>query len=166
MTGEKKIFIGIIILTVIALAGAIFFLTKSSPAKPNLEKTVGAKIETLETSFDFKDIQYSNGHAIHEFKIKNTGDKQLQVANLKTSCTCTQTYLKSTKGNGPSFSMHSQSDWVGKLAPGEEAAVVVDFDPAFHGPSGVGPISRIVSFETNDPDKPYVEFNFSGNVVK
>lgn len=166
MTGEKKLFIGIIMVTVVALVGAIFFLTKSAPSKPNLVKTVGAKIETPETNFDFKDIPYSGGYAIHEFKIKNAGDKELQIANLKTSCSCTQTYLKTAKGDGPQFSMHSGSSWIGKLAPGEEAVIVSDFDPAFHGPSGVGPISRIVSFETNDPDKPYVELTFSGNVVK
>lgn len=166
MNGEKKILIGIIAITLLVLGGGIFYLTKSTPSKPVLVETIGAKIETPETNFDFNDIVYSGGDAIHEFKIKNIGDKELQIANLKTSCTCTKTYLKTQAGNGPAFNMHSQSDWIGKLNPGEEASIVADFDPAFHGPNGVGPISRIVSFETNDPDHPYVEFNFSGNVVK
>lgn len=169
MTSEKKILFGIIGVTIIVLFAAIFFLTKSSSSKAVLEKTIGAKLESQETDFDFKDINYSGSHAIHEFKIKNTGDKDLQIANLATSCHCTKVYFKSAKGEGPQFGMKGSSapsDWVGTLSPGEEGSIIADFDPAYHGPQGVGQISRIVSIETNDPDKPYVEFNFSGNVVK
>ncbi|MFA5932883.1 MAG: DUF1573 domain-containing protein [Microgenomates group bacterium] len=169
MSGEKKLLFGIILSTVIILVGAIFFLTKSTPAKIVLEKTTGAKSESLETNYDFKNIAFSGGDAIHEFKIKNIGDKDLQIANLATSCHCTKVYFKSAKEVSPRFGMKgssSASDWVGILSPGEEGQVVADFDPTYHGPQGVGPISRIVSIETNDPDKPYMEFNFSGNVVK
>lgn len=166
---EKKIIIGVILATAAILVGAIFLLGGSSSGKANLEKTVGAKIETPETNFDFKDIPFSGGDAIHEFKVKNVGDRQLSIANLATSCHCTKVYFKSAKGESSRFGMKGASalsDWVGILAPGEEGAVVSDFDPTYHGPQGVGPISRLVSLETNDPDHPYIEFSFSGNVVK
>ena len=52
------------------------------------------------------------------------------------------------------------------LKPKEGAEVVTVFDPAAHGPQGIGPISRLVSFETNDPQNPYIEFSFSAVVVK
>ena len=165
---DKKIIIAVILFTVAILAGAIFFLGKSS-SKASLEKTAGAKIETTETSFDFKDIPYSGGDAIHEFKVKNIGDKPLQIANMVSSCACSKVFLKTPKGEGPKFGMKGMSppsDWTGTLNPGEEGQVVSSFDPTYHGPQGVGPISRSVSFETNDPDKPYVEFSFSGNVIK
>ena len=51
-------------------------------------------------------------------------------------------------------------------SPGETAEIIADFDPAYHGPQGTGPVTRIVSFETNDPDHPYVELGFKGTVVK
>lgn len=166
---DKKIVITIILITMAILAGALFLLGGSSSGKANLQKTVGAKLETLETSFDFKDIPYSGGNAVHEYKIKNIGDKDLQIANIYTSCACSKAFFKSAKGESPKSSMKGMSapsSWTGSLAPGEEGQVVASFDPTYHGPQGVGPISRIVSFETNDPDRPYAELTFSGNVIK
>lgn len=137
--------------------------------KASVEKTTGAKVQTFESSFDFKDVKYSGGNVKHEFKIKNPGTSDLTIANMATSCMCTTVYLKVGDKKGPAFGMNghsSESGWTGVLKPGEEGQVVTVFDPTAHGPAGVGPISRIVSFETNDPDRPYVEFSFSGNVVK
>lgn len=167
---DKKIIIGVIIITLAILGGSAFFIGNSpSTTKATLQKTIGARLETPETSFDFKNILYSGGNAIHEFKIKNIGDKDLEIANMNTSCACSKVYFRSAKGESPKFSMKGMSppsSWKGILAPGEEGVVVTDFDPAYHGPQGIGPISRIASFETSDLDHPYVEFTFSGNVVK
>jgi len=167
---DKKILIVIAVVTLAILGGAMFFLSNTqSSSKAVIQKTAGAKIETPETNFDFKDIPYSGGDAIHEYKVKNTGDKDLEIANMNTSCACSKAYFKSAKGESPKFSMKGMSapsSWKGILLPGEEGIVITDFDPTYHGPQGVGPISRIVSFETNDPDHPYIELSFSGNVVK
>ena len=46
------------------------------------------------------------------------------------------------------------------------AVVNVVFDPMFHGPQGTGPITRIVSFDTNDSGNRTVEFRLTGNVVR
>ena len=140
-----------------------------SPSKASLEKTAGTKLQTSETNFDFKDVPYSGGNVQHGFPIKNIGDKELKIANLATSCMCTRVFLKNGKGDGPQFGMkghESVSEWMGVLSPGEEGQIVAIFDPTAHGPQGVGPISRAVSFETNDPDHPYVELGFKGTVVK
>ncbi|MDO8638226.1 MAG: DUF1573 domain-containing protein [Candidatus Daviesbacteria bacterium] len=167
---DKKILIVIAIITLAILGGAIAFLSSTpSSSKAVIQKILGAKIETPETNFDFKDIPYSGGNAVHEFKVKNIGDKDLEIANMNTSCACSKVYFKSGKGESSKFSMKGMtapSSWKGILAPGEEGVIIASFDPTYHGPSAIGPISRIVSFETNDPDHPSVEFNFSGNVVK
>lgn len=168
---NTKVIIGIIVATAVILVGAVMLLgnTSSGSVKGALEKVAGAKVEAVENNFDFKDIPYSGGNAIHEFKIKNSGDKDLKIGNMATSCMCTKVYLKTESGNGPEFGMkgHSaSSDWTGTVAPGKEGSVVAVFDPTAHGPEGVGPMSRIISFETNDPGHPYMEFTFSGNVVK
>ncbi|OGH17666.1 MAG: hypothetical protein A3C22_02190 [Candidatus Levybacteria bacterium RIFCSPHIGHO2_02_FULL_37_10] len=165
---DKKFIIGIVLFTLLIIGGAIFYGNNSS-SKAAVEKTSGAKIQTFEEDFDFKEIKYDGGNAKHPFKIKNVGTKDLTIANMVTSCMCTEVYLKTKTGESPKFGMKghaTESKWTGSLRLGEEAEVVVDFDPTAHGPQGVGPISRIVSFETNDPDKPYVEFSFSGNVIK
>ena len=165
---DKKILIGIIAVTLVVVGGGTFLLS-NGPTKAVVEKTQGAKLETKETSFDFKEIPYSGRKAEHAFLIKNTGNKDLEIANLSTSCMCTVTYFQSGKEMSAQFGMKGMtqpSDWKGILKPQEEAKIVAVFDQAFHGPQGVGPVSRLVSFETNDPDKPYVEFTFSGTVVK
>lgn len=165
---DKKVIIIISSLTVLVLGGGVM-LMGGQTQKASVEKTTGAKVQTFESSFDFKDVKYSGGNVKHEFKIKNPGTSDLTIANMATSCMCTTVYLKVGDKKGPAFGMNghsSESGWTGVLKPGEEGQVVTVFDPTAHGPAGVGPISRIVSFETNDPDRPYVEFSFSGNVVK
>ncbi len=165
---DKKVIIIISLLTVLVLGGGVMIMGGQTQ-KASVEKTSGAKIQTFESSFDFKDVKYSEGNVKHEFKIKNNGTKDLTVANMATSCMCTKVYLQVGDNKSPEFGMkgHSSSSaWKGVLKAGEEGQIIAVFDPTAHGPAGVGPISRIVSFETNDPDKPYVEFAFSGNVVK
>lgn len=164
---DKKIIIGGILFTILIIGGGIYYSNNTQGA--TIEKTQGAKVQTFESSFDFKDIPYNGGLAEHPYKIKNTGSKDLTIANMSTSCMCTKVFLKTAKAEGPEFGMKgmsSASSWIGVLKPGEEGSVVAVFDPTAHGPQGVGPISRIVSFETNDPDHPYIEFSFSGTVVK
>ncbi len=65
----------------------------------------------------------------------------------------------------PNFGMHSNSSWLGEVEPDQGAELVVTFDPAFHGPSGTGQISRIVTVETNDQNNPTLEFKLSANVI-
>lgn len=165
---NTKIVIGTVLISILLLIGAVFLLS-SSPSKPKLEKNNGSKIQVLEKSFDFKEISYSGGVASHSYVIKNIGDSVLQVANLATSCMCTKSYVQTPSAVSPKASMKGMSkssSWVGVLKPGESGEIVAEFDPAFHGPQGVGPISRNISFETNDPDNPYVELSFSGVVKK
>lgn len=165
---DKRIATGIVIVTLIILGGAVVY-GNNTPTKATVEKTQGAEIQVLEKDFDFKEIKYNDGNVSHAYKIKNTGSKDLTIANMLTSCMCTQVYLKTKTAESPKFGMKghaAESRWTGILKPGEEGEIVVIFDPTAHGPSGVGPISRFVSMETNDPENPYVEFSFNGNVVK
>ncbi|MBI4036330.1 DUF1573 domain-containing protein [Candidatus Daviesbacteria bacterium] len=169
MNTTTKIVIAIVIFSAVLVGGAAYFLAGSSSSKPVLEKTTGAKLETPELSFDFKDIAFGGGIVTHAFPIKNLGDKDLQIANMATSCMCTKVFLKTQSSEGPRAGMKGmskQNSWTGTLKPGEVGEIVAEFDPAFHGPSGVGPVDRVVSFETNDPDKPYIELSFKGIVKK
>jgi len=50
-----------------------------------------------------------------------------------------------------------------RIEPGEEASLEVVFDPAAHGPAGVGRIDRIVNLE-NNAGKP-LELVFSATVT-
>ena len=39
-------------------------------------------------------IPYGGGNLIHVFPITNAGTKDLEIANIATSCMCTKAYLK------------------------------------------------------------------------
>ncbi len=165
---DKKI-VALISLFTIAVIGIAVFVFGSGDQKAVVQKTAGAKISIPVSSKSVGDIPYSGGDLIETFAVKNVGDKNLEIANLATSCMCTKAYLKQGSVKGEEFGMKGMSapsSWKGIIKPGETAEVVMDFDPTYHGPSGIGPITRTVSFETNDPDKPYVEVGFDGTVIK
>jgi len=74
--------------------------------------------------------------------------------------------LKTSSQTSPKFKMHEKSSYVFEVNPGETAELIVEFDPAFHGPSGVGPITRTITMNTNDTKNSTLTFNLTGNVVK
>lgn len=162
---DKKIIIGLIIVTLFILGGGIYILSISSaPAK--ITSSQNAKVSVDQKTFDWGNIPYSGGNATKTFSIKNTGTDTLQLTGVKTSCTCTKAQIVIDGKSSPYFSMHATSSWVGEVAPGKEAQLTVIFDPAFHGPTGVGPIERLIDIQTNDIQNPNLEFSLKGVVVK
>ena len=164
----KKFIIGVVGFSVFILAGGIYLFAKT-PSRANLEKEAGAKIGIDHREFSFGTVRLSSGIVVHRYPIKNIGTKDLKIANLASSCACTKVYFKSSTQESPRASMKGMTritDWVGILKPGESAEIIMEFDPNFHGPTGVGKITRSLSFETNDPQTPYAEFSLTGEVVK
>ena len=78
---------------------------------------------------------------------------------------CTEAIVAIDGEKSPIFGMHTRSGWKGVIEPGQTAVVKVVFDPMFHGPQGTGPITRLVSFNTNDSENSTVELRLTGNVV-
>lgn len=105
-----------------------------------------------ESSFDFGEISMAAGKVSHLFAVKNTGSKSVSINKLYTSCMCTTAMLKiGNRIKGP-FGMPGHGFVPGfneSLAPNETAIIDVVFDPAAHGPAGVGPINRAVRVENN-----------------
>lgn len=162
---DKKIIIGLVILTFFVLGGGIYVLSATTvPAK--ITSSQNAKAEVDKKTFDWGNIPYSGGNATKTFTIKNTGSDVLKLTGVKTSCTCTKAQIVIDNKTSPYFSMHSTSSWIGEVNPGKEAQLTVIFDPAFHGPTGVGPVERLISLETNDIQNPNLEFSLTGVVIK
>ena len=168
---DKK-FIAVITVLTLGIIGIAILVSGSSSTtttKATVSKTAGAKISVDHSSKKVGNIPYSGGNLIHVFPIKNAGTKDLEIANIATSCMCTKAYLKQGESKSEGFGMKGMSapsNWKGIIKPGETAEIIADFDPAYHGPQGAGLFSRAVSFETNDPDNPYVEVSFEGEVAK
>lgn len=117
-------------------------------------------------AYDFGTVSMAKGEVAHEFRIKNNGTQEIKIGKIYTSCMCTTAqFIRGEIKKGP-FGMqgHGYIPPVNEsLAPSEEAIVKVVFDPAAHGPAGVGPIKRTVYVE--GVNSRLAEFNFSANVT-
>jgi hypothetical protein len=126
--------------------------------------TAQAKAVVGENSLDWGEFGINEGDKSAFFTIKNEGPDPLQLSNVITSCACTTAQLIMGDKQSPAFGMHNKSAYVFEVPAGQEAQVKVVFDPLFHGPNGVGAISREVKISTNDLAHPELKFMVSGVV--
>ena len=149
----KSTFISIAVVAV--LFGGLIWFSRSGIGTS--DKSVDVKslskgvLAAEETSFDFGTVSMAKGKVSHMFKLKNNSGDSAMVSKVYTSCMCTNaTLIHGDKKMGP-FGMPGHG-FVPKVNDvvnsGEEADVEVVFDPAAHGPAGVGRIDRVVFVET------------------
>lgn len=156
---KKMAFIGIPLMLV--GGGIVFGLINYSPAQT--EGSPKAEINPLE--YEAGDISMADGPVNYTYEIKNNGDGDLKIKDIKTSCMCTTALLRVGEIKSPTFDMHSNTAfWSQKIAPGETGFLDVSFDPAFHGPEGTGQAVRVVYFSTNDPQNEKAEVRLMANV--
>ena len=110
-----------------------------------------------ESKYDFGTISMAKGKVSKDFLLENKSDKNVQIGEVYTSCMCTSVELRvGNKFAGP-FGMQGHG-YTGKanliVKPGETLAVKAIFDPAAHGPSGVGPIERQIVISTGTNQEP------------
>jgi hypothetical protein len=162
---DNKIIFGIIAATILILGGGVFLAQKVT-STPEVVSNSNAQAQVEQTSHDWGTIQLKGGDVRQTFTVANVGTEPLQLHGVQTSCMCTTAKVVINNQTSPSFGMHQKSNWVGEVSTGETAKIEVVFIPDYHGPSGVGPITRQVKVATNDPDSPEIEFLVSANVVK
>ncbi|OGA65051.1 MAG: hypothetical protein A3F77_03545 [Betaproteobacteria bacterium RIFCSPLOWO2_12_FULL_67_28] len=106
------------------------------------------------------------GKVTHLYRFRNAGAEPIVLGKMYTSCMCTTAAL--VKSSGRKFAPvgmpgHTPIPALNEtLQPNEEAMVEVVFDPAAHGPAGIGPIDRVVTIE-NSAGQP-LELAFRANV--
>ncbi|TAL19277.1 DUF1573 domain-containing protein [Patescibacteria group bacterium] len=114
--------------------------------------TATSVLSATEGSYDFGSISMAKGKVTHVFKVKNIGDREVKINKLYTSCMCTSASLLTAGGKQGPFGMpgHAAIPRIDTpLASGGEAEVEVVFDPAAHGPAGVGRIERKIMLEND-----------------
>jgi len=77
----------------------------------------------------------------HEFSIRNTGDRTLELGLISRSCSCTTSFLSATS-----------------IAPGSHSLVQVGYSPE-SGARPFGESSHSIQLSTNDPRIPKVTLN-------
>lgn len=119
--------------------------------KPTLTQT--GKLVVQDAYYDFGTVSMAKGEVSRTFVFTNTSDRSVAVHKLYTSCMCTvATLLYNGERVGP-FGMpgHGFIPAIDKMiAPGATFELEVVFDPAAHGPAGVGAIQRVVTLEEKD----------------
>jgi hypothetical protein len=111
-----------------------------------LAKSPG-RIELSTTNFDFGAI--SNRKAVsQEFTVRNTGQGELSIVGVSTSCGCTTAQIDKQQ-----------------LAPGETAQLTVTFDPLVHN-GATGEFVRVVYVRSDDPDTPEATLTVHVTVVE
>ena len=152
----NAIFYGLITFAVVMVLFGIF-RSRENITRPGTETVrqvaVASPLVSPEPFFNFGNISMAAGKVSHRFRIRNTGDAAINITKMYTSCMCTVATLITQAGTKGPFGMagHGFIPAIAEsIAPGGSAQVEVVFDPAAHGPAGIGPTERIVTVQTNE----------------
>lgn len=172
MDSKKNLFISAIIIFVFIVG--LIWLGKPAQNNGNISDAVSkaqsgaGKIGAGHIDYDFGPVSMAKGKVSHIYKIVNTSSEPTIISKIYTSCMCTVASFTTQDGQkfGP-FGMPGHGGPSGKintaLQPGQEAELEAVFDPAAHGPAGVGAIDRVVYVETSDGQK--LELKFTATVT-
>lgn len=163
MDKRLKILIAAAVILIIAgvVGGIVTYRQDATAGVPRLKLS--------ETNYDFGVVAMSQGIVSHTFKIKNEGQGDLRLSGISTSCMCTTAVLKVGEETSPVFGLHNNPlVWSKKIVPGATADLIVSFDPNAHGPEATGPITRTVSFYSNNGGEEQAKtvILFTADVVK
>ena len=137
----------------------------NSPAKVESPASSGP-LTAKSGKFDFGTVSMAAGKVTHRYWISNAGPDPIVLRKIYTSCMCTTAALVKGGRKFDPYGMpgHGYIPSLNEtLAPKEDAMIEVVFDPAAHGPAGVGPIERVVTIE-NSSAQP-LELAFSAVVT-
>jgi hypothetical protein len=166
MNTDTKIIIGAVVGSLIIIVGGIAMFSNAKPA-PKREDQGTASMSIDKKSEDFGNMKVSDEKRAM-FTITNTGDSILRIWKVATSCDCTAATIKIGDTETPEFSMvgmmnSSLANWLGEVPVGQKAILTVIYRPSVMPVNG--PITRQVTFSTNDPKNPDVEVSIAANVL-
>jgi len=168
--GRNTKIIGGAIAVILVLGGVIIYAqpgpaTKSMTAvemvRADTAINSAGRLTAADTKFSFGPISMARGKVTHRYPIKNAGTEPLLIRKIYTSCMCTTAALVKNGKKSDAYGMpgHTPIPTINvPINPQEEALVEVVFDPAAHGPAGVGPIERVVTLENNAGQPLELEF--------
>lgn len=172
MSKEGKIILAVLVGTILLIGGLAFVMTKSAGGGGSGDKFIqNVEAESLVASpsgiLNLGQVAYGGGIVSKSFEIKNTSASSVKLRKITTSCMCTQAKVviggKETKFYGMEMNgdLNPLVDY--DLPAGATAQVIFDFDPAAHGPQGIGAVDRVITVFF---DVGYKNLEFDGEVVK
>jgi len=163
---SKVLIIGLIIFSLTAIVGSYFFLISGQKPQPvitsySLNDKQRPKVEAKTTFSDLGKMKVSEDKSAN-FKIKNIGQKSLQLSNVSSSCNCTFGQVVINGKESELFGMHNVSDFAGEVLPGKEAIIKVTYRPSIMPVYGA--VEREVYVTTNDPGNSKLVFKVKATV--
>ncbi|MBI2598611.1 DUF1573 domain-containing protein [Candidatus Curtissbacteria bacterium] len=154
MSKINPFILGIIIFLVLVIVGGIVFAYTTADKTPKTYSAESPDRPKAELSASFADLGQMKVSEIKtlDFFLKNTGNQNLEINNISTSCDCTFAQITIGDKISPRFSMHQNPNWMGQIEPGREAKVTASYEPARMPVKGK--VERSVYIRTNDPQKP------------
>lgn len=158
------------IIGLVAIVGAVWLASSIDWNKDAGNAYSASAILALENYYDFGQVQMYEGNVKHNFELKNDGQEPVVINKVYTSCMCTQAVVYGVSGKKEGeFGMPGHglpSKTYIEVGSGETINVEAIFDPAAHGPAGVGLAERSIYLETNSQINPKVELRFKAMVVR
>ncbi len=148
---SKVIIIGAIV-TLALLFGGLFFMSRSQQPQVSVNPQATGQLVTGESFYDFGSVSMAKGLISRKFTLTNSGSVPATITKIYTSCMCTKAKLTVAGQSWGPIGMPGHTaipDLAVQIDPGQTAEVEVIFDPAAHGPAGVGTIERQVTIEHN-----------------
>lgn len=170
MKKETKNILWVIVIFIIIVGTLIFVNKDSNVATSSYIEYSASVLSATEDRFDFNLISMKDGNVTHQFEIRNDGKETVIIKKVYTSCMCTTALIiDSFNKKYGAFGMqgHGISSKTNiEINAGESAFVEAIFDPAAHGPSGVGLVRRSIYIETNSAQSPKLELSFQAMVTR
>ncbi len=152
--GAKKVVVAVVIIAILVISSGLLYLLYMGLDHP--------RIEVSPAQYDFGEIP--QGVSTASFQIWNSGDVDLKLTGVSTSCGCTSAVIKYRGITSPVFGMHNNpQNWNMNILPGETAILEVSYDSALHPDSGA--VQRAVYIKSNDPFNPEVQVDLTANVM-
>lgn len=160
---HKNLIVGAVLL--ILVLGGLIVAAKPGPAAiapPRVELQSQSDLTAEQMSFDFGTVSMAAGKVTHLFPIRNANAAPIVIRKISTSCMCTTAQL--VKG-GKKLAIYGMPghgyvpNLDEPLAAQEQAMVEVVFDPAAHGPAGIGRVERYVTIYTGAAQPLELSFN-------
>ncbi|MDO8487912.1 MAG: DUF1573 domain-containing protein [bacterium] len=149
---NSKLIIISIVGTLVLLFGGMFWLSRPE-VKPEVLATSVGKLTATEQAYDFGTVSMAKGLVSHKFNITNSDTVSATVTKLFTSCMCTKAGLEVNGQKWGPFGMPGHNGAIPSIAAeipsGQTGTIEAIFDPAAHGPAGIGQIDRTITLEQN-----------------
>jgi len=159
---NKSTFMGIIV----GILGLIAFVALVGPSSETHSELIPSVLSAETDSYDFGPVPINGGLVRHSYILKNSTSEPVVISKMYTSCMCTEASIHIGDEIFGPYGMpgHGFMPSIDRiLEPNTETSVDVVFDPAAHGPAGIGPIGRVVVVEDETGGR--VEFRFNAVVT-